>query len=102
MLPFHVPFDVPPPAAAPPLAEGGLAPACALPLKPRAHRQVPTRRRLPEELAGIECPPELRAEVQATLQSHFKEWLVRTGNMRQITDLLKLADAEGAGGGSHS
>jgi hypothetical protein len=27
---------------------------------------------------------------------------VRTGNMRQITDLLKLADAEGAGGGSHS
>ena len=104
MLPFHVPFDVPPPAAARPLAEGGLAPACALP--PEYDRALTAKfQRVADfqrELAGIECPPELRAEVQATLQSHFKEWLVRTGNMRQITDLLKLADAEGAGGGSHS
>ena len=85
--------------AARPLAEGGLAPACALP--PEYDRALTAKfQRVADfqrELAGIECPPELRAEVQATLQSHFKEWLVRTGNMRQITDLLKLADAEGAG-----
>lgn len=33
---------------------------------------------------------QVRREVQATLHAGFKDWLQRTGNARQITDLMAM------------
>ena len=35
---------------------------------------------------------ETRQEVQQALQASFKDWLTRTGNMRQLQDLMAMAD----------
>jgi len=45
------------------------------------------------QLAALQPSEGVRGEVTNLLQSRFKDWLLRTGNMRQITDLLA---AEGA------
>lgn len=36
-----------------------------------------------------------KKELQAVIQAHFKEWLVNSGNMRQIYDLARLEREEG-------
>ena len=48
---------------------------------------------LQQQLAALQPSEGVRGEVTNLLQSRFKDWLLRTGNMRQITDLLA---AEGA------
>lgn len=42
-----------------------------------------------------------RRELQAAIQAHFKDWLLTSGNMRQVYDLARIerGDAAGAGGG---
>ena len=32
-----------------------------------------------------------RRELQAAIQAHFREWLLTSGNMRQILDLSRFA-----------
>ena len=34
------------------------------------------------------CSSQMRREVQATVHAGFKDWLQRTGNIRQVTDLM--------------
>jgi len=41
-----------------------------------------------DEIAALRCTEEVRCEVQAALQAGFKDWLQRTGNIRQVTDLM--------------
>ena len=47
-----------------------------------------TLARFGEEIARLRCTDAVRCEVQATLHTGFKEWLQRTGNIRQVTDLM--------------
>jgi len=85
-LPFHVPVEVPAEAS-----EGrGVPPVCELPTE-YAEALAAHIRRLGDferELAALQCSGEVRREVQNALQASFKEWLVRTGNMRQLNDLM--------------
>ncbi len=60
-LPFHVPMDIPPTAA----RGEGAAPVCELP---------------------AEYAAALVGHVQRMLR--FRDWLQRTGNLRQVTDLM--------------
>lgn len=43
-----------------------------------------------------------RRELQAAIQAHFKDWLLTSGNMRQVYDLARIerGDAAGAGAGA--
>ena len=40
------------------------------------------------ELSALSCSVETRREVKSILVSSFKDWLQRTGNMRQLHDLM--------------
>ena len=44
--------------------------------------------RFRDEIAALRCSEAVRSEVQATLHAGFRDWLQRTGNLRQVTDLL--------------
>lgn len=43
-----------------------------------------------EEIAGAELDDDQRQELHQGIQAHFKEWLLTTGNARQVTDLVRL------------
>jgi len=89
-LPFHVPVDVPLEAA-----DGqGVPPVCELPVA-YAEALAACLRRLDDfhkEVSALNGSG--MREVQHALHLRFKEWLVRTGNMRQLHDLMC---AHGAG-----
>lgn len=38
-----------------------------------------------------------KKELQSVIQSYFKEWLVQSGNMRQVYDLARMEREEGPG-----
>ena len=40
------------------------------------------------ELDALECDAGAREQVESMLNERFKEWLNRTGNIRQVTDLM--------------
>lgn len=67
-----------------------LAPPCELPGEYSAaliaHEQRLTR--FAADIAALKCTADERKDVQEHLSKNFQEWLVRTGNVRQITDLL--------------
>ncbi|KOO34934.1 tbcc domain-containing protein 1 [Chrysochromulina tobinii] len=44
--------------------------------------------RFRDEIAALRCSEAVRSEVQATLHAGFRDWLQRTGNLRQVTDLM--------------
>ena len=100
LLPFHVPVDVP--AAA---AQGhGTVPVCELPTEYAAALQRAAQRLddFRAEVESLECSDELKLELQRTLQAHFKEWLQRSGNLRQVHDLMALGARAGGGGSGGS
>ena len=84
--PFHVPMDL-----CPATARGeGVPSYCEL---PRAYADalaahVNRLASFTREVEGLKCSEPVRAEVQAAMHEGFKEWLHRTGNMRQVQDLL--------------
>jgi hypothetical protein len=41
--------------------------------------------------------PAVREEVQAAVHRRFKEWLLKSGQMRQVHDLLALEQARATG-----
>mmetsp|Transcript_42679 Transcript_42679/g.106216 ORF Transcript_42679/g.106216 Transcript_42679/m.106216 type:complete len:287 (+) Transcript_42679:3-863(+) len=83
-LPFSVPFDLRP--------DGGDASPFRFELPPeysaalRAHQRRLSK--LGAELGGLRCSSETRGEAQSVLAGNFKDWLHRTGNIRQLHDLL--------------
>jgi len=94
-LPFHVPFDVPPAAA----GGAGVPPVVELPAEYAAAlaARAGQLRDFSEQLGALHCSKGVRSEVSATLQARFREWLVRTGNMRQVVELLAVQGAASAG-----
>ena len=85
-LPFHIPMDIPPAAA----HGEGVAPPCELPREysNALLSQIQRLGRFRDELLNLTCTEEARREVQAVVQASFSEWLQRTGNARQLTDLM--------------
>jgi hypothetical protein len=85
-LPFHVPMDIPHTAA----QGGGAAPVCELPTEyaDALVGHVTRMLRFRDEIAALRCSEAVRSEVQATLHAGFRDWLQRTGNLRQVTDLM--------------
>ena len=93
-----MPVDVPVAAA-----QGhGTAPVCELPTEYAAALQRAAQRLddFRAEVESLECSDELKLELQRTLQAHFKEWLQRSGNLRQVHDLMALGARAGGGGGA--
>ena len=85
-LPFHVPIDVP--AAA---RNGeGVPPQCELPGEYAAalFGHVQRLALFGDEISNLRCPDATRRDVQAAVHAGFKNWLVRTGNIRQVADLM--------------
>ena len=41
-----------------------------------------------------------RRELQAAIQAHFKDWLLTSGNMRQVYDLARIENGGVAGAAS--
>ena len=80
-LPFAVPGGE---------AAGGAPFEFELPTEYRAALQAHAERlqRFEAELSAMSCSAEMQAEVKSSLISSFKEWLQRTGNMRQLHDLM--------------
>ena len=37
-----------------------------------------------------------KRELQNVIQSHFKEWVVNSGNMRQVYDLARMERGDGS------
>lgn len=37
-----------------------------------------------------------KRELQNVIQSHFKEWVVSSGNMRQVYDLARMERGDGS------
>uniref|UniRef100_A0A7S4JE39 Uncharacterized protein n=1 Tax=Prymnesium polylepis TaxID=72548 RepID=A0A7S4JE39_9EUKA len=88
-LPFAVPIDA---AAVDGCGGGALAAAAPLEL-PREyaealHAHAERLARYQAELAALSCSAETRREVHTVLAACFKDWLTRTGNMRQVHDLV--------------
>ena len=88
-LPFHVPMDIPSSTA----RGEGIASVCELPAAYSTALLSHVQRlgRFRDELQALTCTEEMRREVQAAVQSSFGEWLQRTGNARQLTDLMAQA-----------
>ena len=85
-VPFHVPFDIPPAAQ----RGEGVPPVCELPAEYANGLLSHVQRlaRFHDEIDALRCPDQVRQEVKATLHAGFTDWLQRTGNIRQINDLL--------------
>lgn len=94
-LPFHIPFDVP----AGETAGGRIAPVVQLPDEYAEALACHAKQLLhfSEELGELMGSDGVKSEVGAALQARFREWLVRTGNMRQVVELLAAAPAASAG-----
>jgi len=90
-LPFHIPFDVP----AGETAGGRIAPVVQLPDEYAEALACHAKQLLhfSEELGELMGSDSVKSEVGAALQARFREWLVRTGNMRQVVELLAAAPA---------
>jgi TBCC domain-containing protein 1 len=94
--PFVVPFAAAEGSAAAP-APAGRAPTTANPFPlPQAYAAATEAkvRRVGELQAAVReaaLDEARRRELQAAIQAHFREWLVSSGNMRQIFDLSRLA-----------
>jgi len=93
-LPFTVPFEF-----KGDVSDGERRGPCQI---PHAYLQALTtaRSRLEDfqaELSRVAAAPAVKEEVQAAVHRRFKEWLVKTGNMRQVQDLMQLDAAGGAG-----
>jgi len=43
------------------------------------------------ELDALDASAALKQELQRTLQANFKEWLQRSGNLRQLHDLVAIS-----------
>ena len=43
------------------------------------------------ELDALDTSVSLKQELQRTLQANFKEWLQRSGNLRQLHDLVAIS-----------
>ena len=43
------------------------------------------------ELDALDASASLKHELQHTLQANFKEWLQRSGNLRQLHDLVAIS-----------
>ena len=88
-LPFHVPLDDNSMGGN---GGNGVPPHCELPGEYAAsllgHVQRLALAR--DDLAGLNCSEEVRNELEATLHAGFKEWLVKTGNIRQLSDLAAV------------
>jgi len=89
LTPFHVPVDVPAGAA-----QGqGTAPVCELPAEYAAALRRSSRKLddFRAEVEALDASAPLKQELQRTLQSNFKEWLQRSGNLRQLHDLMAIS-----------
>jgi TBCC domain-containing protein 1 len=88
-LPFHIPFDV----LAGMTAGSRIPPVVQLPdVYAEALASHTQQLRLFSEQLVL-CSDSVKSEVGAALQARFREWLVRTGNMRQVVELLAVAPA---------
>ena len=92
LVPFHVPVELPAAAA----KGGGPTLVYELPVEYGAAQQRAARRLddFNAEVASLECTVELKLELQRTMQAHFREWLQRSGNLRQVHDLMALGGAK--------
>ena len=78
----------------------GVPPVCELPveyamaLASRIDRLLAFK----AELSALECSACSRRNVCHAMQTHFKEWLLRTGNVRQLHDLMHVSGGEDATG----
>ena len=45
---------------------------------------------LRQAIKNSEMDQEAQRKLQATIQAQFKEWLISTGNIRQIQDLMNM------------
>lgn len=89
LTPFHIPVDVPAGAA-----QGqGTAPVCELPAEYAAALRRSSRRLddFRAEVEALDTSASLKQELQRTLQANFKEWLQRSGNLRQLHDLVAIS-----------
>lgn len=43
------------------------------------------------EVAALDASAQLKQELQRTLQDNFKEWLQRSGSLRQLHDLVAIS-----------
>ena len=86
-LPFHVPVDLPSSGA----SEAGTGAVAELPAEyaTALGDHVDRLREFAEALDALGCSEQMRADVGAALAARFKAWLVRTGNMRQLNELLR-------------
>lgn len=73
--------------------------SCPVPLPPEYAAAVAKRLEVVEKLRtelleNSEIETNLKHDIESALASKFKEWLVSSGNMRQIMDLVQLQDQE--------
>jgi TBCC domain-containing protein 1 len=85
-----------------PTSTGGAAPGSPFSLPPGYVAALEARLRRVADVQGAVRDAQLdeskRKELQAAIQGHFREWLVVTGNMRQVVDLSRVATGgHGAG-----
>lgn len=102
--PLVVPFSVTSregQAEAAPTSTGGAAPSSPFGLPPAYVSALEARLRRVADVQGSVRDAQLdeakRKELQAAIQGHFREWLILTGNMRQVVDLSRVATGGGHG-----
>ena len=84
-----------------PTTTGGAAPSSPFGLPPSYVAALEARLRRVADVQGAVRDAQLdegkRKELQAAIQGHFREWLLVTGNMRQVVDLSRVATGGGHG-----
>ena len=82
-----MPVDLPSSGA----SEAGIGAVAELPVEyaTALGDHVGRLREFAEALDALGCSEQMRADVGAALAARFKAWLVRTGNMRQLNELLR-------------
>eukprot|EP00873_Tetraselmis_striata_P027424 jgi/Tetstr1/447688/TSEL_035046.t1 len=108
LLPFVIPFKGAPghlggggtgaPGSPPKAPTSAQAPG-PFPLPPAYEQALSTKVQgvadLRQAVKSAVLEEQRKKELQAVIQAHFKEWLVNSGNMRQIYDLARLEREEG-------
>jgi hypothetical protein len=71
----------------------GTVPVCELPTEYAAALRRSSRRLddFRAEVDALDTSASLKQELQRTLQANFKEWLQRSGNLRQLHDLVAIS-----------
>ena len=71
----------------------GTVPVCELPAEYAAALRRSSRRLddFRAEVEALDTSASLKQELQRTLQANFKEWLQRSGNLRQLHDLVAIS-----------